>query len=143
MLFRSQIERGNSVTRFKNIIYDYPLASAMKDGYVKEPAVATRQDFNAAGMDPAALERLKLEDGIRIHEATKVELEVYAQQNAVSAVKPFLLVIARDTSHAAEIVNLIEDESFFNGHYRGRVIQVHSGQKGAEKDENEIGRAHV
>jgi type III restriction enzyme len=61
---------------------------------------------------------------------------VYAQQNAVSAVKPFLLVIARDTNHAAEIVNLIEDESFFNGHYRGRVIQVHSGQKGAEKDEN-------
>lgn len=131
-----QLERGNSVVRFKNVIYDYPLASAMKDGYVKEPAVATRQDFNAAGMEPAALERLKLEDGIRIHEATKVELEVYAQQNAVNAVKPFLLVIARDTSHAAEIVNLIEDESFFNGHYRGRVIQVHSGQKGAEKDEN-------
>jgi type III restriction enzyme len=131
-----QLERGNSVVRFKNVIYDYPLASAMKDGYVKEPAVATRQDFNAAGMAPAALERLKLEDGIRIHEATKVELEVYAQQNAVSAVKPFLLVIARDTSHAAEIVNLIEDETFFNGHYRGRVIQVHSGQRGAEKDEN-------
>ena len=131
-----QLERGNSVVRFKNVIYDYPLAAAMRDGYVKEPAVATRQDFNAAGMEPAALERLKLEDGIRIHEATKVELEVYAQQNAVSAVKPFLLVIARDTSHSAEIVNLIEDESFFNGHYRGRVIQVHSGQRGAEKDEN-------
>ena len=131
-----QLERGNSVVRFKNVIYDYPLASAMKDGYVKEPAVATRQDFNAAGMDPATLERLKLEDGIRIHEAAKIELEVYAQQNAVSVVKPFLLVIARDTSHAAEIVNLIEDESFFNGHYRGRVIQVHSGQRGAEKDEN-------
>jgi type III restriction enzyme len=131
-----QVERGNSVIRFKNIIFDYPLASAMKDGYVKEPAVATRQDFNAAGMEPAALERLKLEDGIRIHEATKVELEVYAQQIAVSAVKPFLLVIARDTSHANEIVSLIEDESFFDGHYRGRVIQVHSGQQGAEKDEN-------
>lgn len=131
-----QVERGNSIIRFKNIIFDYPLSSAMKDGYVKEPAVATRQDFNAAAMDPAALERLKLEDGIRIHEATKVELEVYAQQNAVCPVKPFLLVIARDTNHANEIVSLIEDESFFDGHYRGRVIQVHSGQKGAEKDEN-------
>jgi type III restriction enzyme len=131
-----QVERRNSVIRFKNIIFDYPLASAMKDGYVKEPAVATRQDFNASAMETAALERLKLEDGIRIHEATKVELEVYAQQNAVRLVKPFLLVIARDTSHANEIVSLIEDESFFDGHYRGRVIQVHSGQQGAEKDEN-------
>jgi type III restriction enzyme len=131
-----QVERGNSLIRFKNIIFDYPLASAMKDGYVKEPAVATRQDFNASAMETAALERLKLEDGIRIHEATKVELEVYAQQNAVRPVKPFLLVIARDTSHANEIVSLIEDASFFDGHYRGRVIQVHSGQQGAEKDEN-------
>ena len=131
-----QVESGNSVIRFKNIIFDYPLSSAMKDGYVKEPAVATRQDFNASAMEPAALERLKLEDGVRIHEATKVELEVYAQQNAVRSVKPFLLVIARDTQHAADIVNLIEDESFFNGHYKGRVIQVHSGQRGAEKDEN-------
>jgi type III restriction enzyme len=131
-----QVERGNSVTRFRNIIYDYPLASAMKDGYVKEPAVATRQDFNAAAMEPAALERLKLEDGIRIHEATKVELEVYAEQNSVRRVKPFLLVIARDVQHAAEIVNQIEDESFFNGHYRGRVIQVHSNQRGAERDDN-------
>jgi type III restriction enzyme len=131
-----QVERGNSVSRFKNIIFDYPLARAMKDGYVKEPAVATRQDFNASAMEPAALERLKLEDGVRIHEATKVELEVYAQQNAVRAIKPFLLVIARDTQHAVEIVRLIEDDSFFNGHYKGRVIQVHSGQSGAEKDEN-------
>ena len=131
-----QIERGNSVVRFKNIIFDYPLSAAMKDGYVKEPAVATRQDFNAAAMDPAALERLKLEDGIRIHEATKVELDVYAQQNDVRPVKPFLLVIARDTQHAAEIVRLIEGDAFFSGHYKGRVIQVHSGQKGAEKDEN-------
>jgi len=130
------VERGNSVTRFKNIIFDYPLSSAMKDGYVKEPAVATRPDFNAAAMEPVALERLKLEDGVRIHEATKVELEVYAQQNAVRPIKPFLMVIARDTQHAADIVRLIEDGSFFNGHYQGRVIQVHSGQKGAEKDEN-------
>ena len=131
-----QVERGNSVSRFKNIIFAYPLSRAMKDGYVKEPAVATRQDFNASAMEPAALERLKLEDGVRIHEATKVELEVYSQQNAVRPVKPFLLVIARDTQHAAEIVRLMEDVSFFNGHYKGRVIQVHSGQKGAEKDEN-------
>ena len=36
----------------------------MRDGYVKEPAVATRADFNPRSMEPAALERLKLELGV-------------------------------------------------------------------------------
>jgi type III restriction enzyme len=45
-------------------------------------------------------------------------------------------VIATDTDHATTLVKLIEDEQFFDGRYKGRVIQVHSGQKGAEKDEN-------
>jgi type III restriction enzyme len=131
-----QIEAGNKATRFKNVIFDYPLAQAMRDGYVKEPAVATRADFNPRSMEPAALERLKLEDGIRVHESTKVDLEVYAQQNSLRRVKPFMLVIASDTEHADQLVKVIESEEFFDGRYKGRVIQVHSGQKGAERDEN-------
>ncbi|MGH0037122.1 MAG: DEAD/DEAH box helicase [Myxococcota bacterium] len=131
-----QVESGKSPSRFKNVIFDYPLANAMHDGYVKEPAVATRANFNPSTMTPAALERLKLEDGIRVHEAAKVDLDVYAQQNSARKVKPFMLVIASDTQHADELVKLIEDDSFFEGRYRGRVIQVHSGQKGSEKDEN-------
>jgi type III restriction enzyme len=131
-----QIDVGGKPVRFRNIIFDYPLARAMQDGFVKEPAVATRANFSSGNMSPSALERLKLEDGIRIHESAKVELEVYAQQNDVRKVKPFMLVIASDTTHAAEIVKTIEDEKFFEGRYKGRVIQVHSGQKGAEKDEN-------
>ena len=131
-----QVEPGNKPVRFKNVIFDYPLAQAMRDGYVKEPAVATRANFNPASMSPTALERLKLEDGIRVHESAKVELDVYAQQNGVRKVKPFMLVIASDTEHANTLVRLIEDDQFFKGCYKGRVIQVHSGQKGAEKDEN-------
>lgn len=131
-----QVESGKSPSRFKNVIFDYPLANAMRDGYVKEPAVATRANFKPSTMTPAALERLKLEDGIRVHEAAKVDLDVYAQQNNARKVKPFMLVIASDTLHADELVKLIEDDSFFEGRYRGRVIQVHSGQKGSEKDEN-------
>jgi type III restriction enzyme len=131
-----QVESGNKPTRFKNVIFDYPLAQAMHDGYVKEPAVATRANFNPASMSASALERLKLEDGIRVHESAKVDLDVYAQQNGVRKVKPFMLVIASDTEHANTLVKLIEDDQFFEGRYKGRVIQVHSGQKGAEKDEN-------
>ena len=65
---------------FKNVIYDYPLGRAMADGFVKEPAVVTRKNFNPAGMSAEAIERLKLEDGVRLHESVKVELETYARE---------------------------------------------------------------
>jgi superfamily II DNA or RNA helicase len=38
---------GARSTAFKNVIYDYPLGQAMVDGYVKDPAVATREGFRA------------------------------------------------------------------------------------------------
>lgn len=129
-------EDGAKSARFKNVIYDYPLAKAMQDGFVKEPAVATRANFNPKSLSEDALELLKLEDGVRVHESVKVDLDVYAQQNGARKVKPFMLIIAENTNHASDLVKLIEGESFFDGRYKGRVIQVHSGQKGAEKDEN-------
>jgi len=107
----------------------------MTDGFVKEPAVATRENFDPKNYDDAGLERLKLEDGVRIHENTKVELEVYARENGKTIVKPFMLVIARDTGHADALMKAIEDEAFFEGRYKGKVIQVHSKQSGEERDE--------
>lgn len=59
----------------------YPLSSAMTDGFVKEPAVATRENFDSNAYSDEGLEKVKLEDGVRIHESTKVELEVYARNN--------------------------------------------------------------
>jgi type III restriction enzyme len=66
---------------FKNVIVDYPLGRAMADGFVKEPAVVTRKNFNPAGMSAEEIERLKLEDGVRLHESVKVELETYARES--------------------------------------------------------------
>jgi type III restriction enzyme len=96
----------------------------MADGFVKEPAVVTQKNFDASQFTPAQLELIKLEDGIRLHEATKVELETYARQNECRQVKPFVLVIARDTTHAKELLDLIQSEKFFEGRYKDRVIQV-------------------
>ena len=130
-----QVESGGKAVRFKNVIFDYPLATAMKDGFVKEPAVATRVDFSAAGMTPPQLERLKLEDGIRVHEESKVALQTDAINAGKARVKPFVLVVARDTTHADDLVKLIQEPQFFDGRYAGKVIQVHSGQSGSEKDD--------
>jgi type III restriction enzyme len=120
---------------FRNVIYGYSLGQALADGLVKEPAVATRKDFNAAGVPEDELERIKLEDGIHYHEFVKVELETYAIQSALPRVKPFVLVVAQDTAHASRIKLLMESEGFFDGRYRGRVIEVHSAQRGEESDE--------
>ena len=62
---------------------------AMADGFVKEPAVVTRKDFKADRMSAEAIEQLKLEDGIRLHESVKVELETYARETGNVIVKPF------------------------------------------------------
>lgn len=73
---------GARSERFKNVIFDYSLGQAMADGFVKEPAVATREDFRAGSVTtPEQLERIKLEDGIHCHENVKAELDIYARQS--------------------------------------------------------------
>lgn len=130
-----QVEKANRAVPFENVIYSYPLSAAIEDGFVKEPAVATRENFDARDYSPPELERLKLEDGVRLHEAVKADLVTYARQAGVPAVKPFMLVVAQDTAHADEIVRTVRDPSFFGGQYADRIIQVHSNQRGEEKEE--------
>lgn len=135
-----KVKSGGGFVDFKNVVYSYPLNKAIEDGFVKEPAVATRENFRAVdytGEDgKIRLEKLKLEDGIRVHENVKIDLQAYAGQTGSRIVKPFVLVVAQDTAHADELQKVIEDETFFEGRYAGKVITVHSNQKGEEKDEN-------
>jgi type III restriction enzyme len=130
-----QIESGTTPTRFKNIIYDYPLANAIADGFVKEPAVATREDFNPSMYGEEELELLKISDGVVIHEDTKIELETYARNNGLPIVKPFMLIVAKDTVHANKIVERVKQDDFFGGKYKDKIITVHSNQRGEESDE--------
>ena len=130
-----QIESGTTPTRFKNIIYDYPLANAIADGFIKEPAVATREDFNPSMYGEEELELLKISDGVVIHEDTKIELETYARNNGLPIVKPFMLIVAKDTVHANKIVERVKQDDFFGGKYKDKIITVHSNQRGEESDE--------
>lgn len=126
------VESPRGPVAFRNVIFDYPLARAMEDNFVKEPAVVTRKDFNPAGKSPEAIQLMKLEDGIRLHESVKVELETYARENGERIVKPFVLIIARDTAHAADLMSLIQSDRFFQGRYADKVIQVDSSVKEEE-----------
>src|SRR5439155_14979718 len=55
------VESSKGLVQFKNVIYDYPLAKAMTDGFVKEPAVVTQKNFNPSQFNAAQLEQIKLE----------------------------------------------------------------------------------
>ena len=125
-----QVEIGSTTIPFKNVVVDYPLARAMEDGFVKEPAVVTQRNFDPNQYSREDLEEIKLKDGIRLHEATKVELITYAHENDTRIVKPFMLVIARDTTHAKVLKEKLE--IVFDGKYAGKVIQVDSSSKEEE-----------
>ncbi|MEW6305026.1 MAG: DEAD/DEAH box helicase family protein [Verrucomicrobiota bacterium] len=129
------VETTRGPVQFKNVILDYPLGKALTDGFVKEPAVVTQKNFDPKQFTPEQLEQVKLEDGVRLHENTKVELETYARQTEQRMVKPFMLVIAQDTTHAGQLMQLIKSEKFFEGRYKEKVIQVDSSKTGAEEDE--------
>jgi type III restriction enzyme len=128
------VESPKGAIPFKNVILDYPLGKAMDDGFVKEPAVVTRKNFDPKGMTPAAVEEMKLMDGVRMHEQTKVLLETYAREADVKIVKPFVLVIARDTTHAKALLDMIQADDFFEGRYKDKVIQVDSSKTGADEE---------
>ena len=128
------VESSKGPVPFKNVVMDYPLARAMADGFVKEPAAVTQRNFDAKAHTPEEVEKIKLEDGVRLHETTKVELLTYARENGMPVVKPFMLVIARDTTHAGQLLALLESAAFYEGRYRGKVIQVDSSRTGAEEE---------
>lgn len=123
-------EKGN---QFKNVVYEYSLAAALADGkYVKNPAIATRKNFNPKEHSDQDIERFKLEDAINIHEDTKTELELYARNNNVKHVKPFVLVVSPNISHAKEVHEYINSDAFFSGAYKGKSLQIDSSASDEE-----------
>lgn len=120
---------------FRNVIYDYSLGQAMADGFVKEPAVATRKDFDPKGVGEEELERIKLEDAVHYHDHVAVELDRYHRVSGRQKVRPFILVVAQDTVHADAIKARVESEDFFRGRFKDRVALVHSNTKGEESEQ--------
>jgi type III restriction enzyme len=116
-----------------NVIYSFNLAQSI-GRYIKTPTVVTRTNLTTS--DAEEIEKLKLLDGMARHELKKGRLAEYSQANNLPLVKPFVLISTRDTNHASQIRSLIASDNFSDGHYKGKVIEIHSGTRGAETDEN-------
>lgn len=124
-------EKGRA---FKNIVFEYNLAEALDDGlYVKNPAIAKARNFNKANYTPDEIEIIKLEDGITCHERTKLAIELYAKQNGLPVVKPFILVACRDINHAKQVEELLQSDRIYHSAYKGKVLRIDSSSK---KDED-------
>ncbi|MDW8850119.1 DEAD/DEAH box helicase family protein [Flavobacterium sp. MMLR14_040] len=124
---------------FQNVVYEYSLAQALTDGtFVKNPAIATRKNFKRGDLSDKEIEIIKLEDAISIHQDTKTELEIYSKNNGVKLVKPFILVVCKDINHAREVFDLINSDEFYQGEYKGKVLQIDSSTKKEEEIEKQF-----
>lgn len=129
-------ERGN---QFRNVVYEYSLAQALTDGlYVKNPTIAKRRDFSPNGRSIEEIEKIKLEDAVSIHEDTKQELKLYALNTGKRLVKPFILVVCRDTTHAKSVYDLVSSIDFYEGAFANKVLQIDSTTRNEELIEQQF-----
>lgn len=125
--------------QFRNVVYEYSLAQALTDGlYVKNPTIATRKDFNPSGKSDDEIEKIKLEDAVSIHEDTKQELILFSKNTGKRLVKPFILVVCRDTTHAKAVYGMVSSGDFYNGAFADKVLQIDSTTRNEELIEQQF-----
>lgn len=133
------IGRGNNRQQElkQNILYTYNLGDAIHDGYVKDPWVGTEADVDFSQWDAESIDTdaRKLQLAAFFHERAKVALKEYALERNVQEIKPVMLVVAKDTTHASALRALIDSDQFRGGNYKGKVIEVHTKTRGDELDE--------
>ncbi len=130
------VNTGTKQVPFKNVVFEYPLSKAIADGYTRTPFAVTRSDIDFYNFGEQQLDKMMLLDGISCHESTKRKLEVYAANHGKRVVKPFMLVVCKDTDHASWVESFIKSDEFRGGAYRSKTITVHSKQKGSETEAN-------
>lgn len=130
------VTKNNRQIPFKNVVYEYPLSKAIADGYTRTPFAVTRSDIDFYNFGDEQLDKMMLLDGITCHENIRRRLEVYAANYGKPVVKPFMLVVCKDTSHAEWVENFVTSDEFRDGAYRNKTIVIHSKQSGAETEAN-------
>jgi type III restriction enzyme len=82
------------------IVYRYPLAEAIADGYVKIPVLVARQD----GVKDL---RTQMGDGLALLDAKAAAVEAYCKQTKKAYVRPVMFVVAQTIDEANEIRDML------------------------------------
>lgn len=124
--------------RMKNVLYSYNLGDAIRGKLVKDPWIGTEADVDFSQYDQESIETdaRKLQLACFFHERAKNALTEYALENNKEKVKPVMLIVAKDTTHAGELRALLDSDNFRGGEFKGKVIEIHTKLRGEEADEN-------
>ncbi len=87
-------------TKPEQIVYHYPLAEAIADGYVKIPVLVARRDGSADL-------RRQLSDGVVLLRHKATALAAYAGQTGTTAVKPVMFLVCSTIEEANEVADLL------------------------------------
>lgn len=101
------------------IIFRYPLAAAVAEGYVKIPVIVGRRDDRR---DPYT----QLMDGAHLLELKEKAMQKWCAANQKEPVRPVMLVIAQTIEDANSYEEFIKSASFMDGRYADAVLTVHS-----------------
>ena len=130
------VKVNNKQVQFKNVVYDYPLAMAIADGYTRTPYAITRKNLSDYKFGDEQIDKLMIGDGINNHERIKNKLFAYSKNNNKKFVKPFVLIVCKDTEHAEKVKSYISSKDFKDGKYIDKIVIVHSKQTKTESDAN-------
>lgn len=91
-----------------NIVYRYPLAEAIADGYVKIPVLVARQD----GKKDL---KTQMADGVALLDAKAQVMEAFCRSTRKKPVQPILFVVAERIDEANEIRDLLAGPDYLDG----------------------------
>jgi len=109
-----------------NIIYSYSLGEAVNDYLVKRLEAIVRKDDRSYNEE---LDDLKLIEGLKIHEKTKIWIEEFCKNYGIESIKPIAFISTKNIEHGTEIQEKIESDKFMSGKYKGKTLYVHSGSE--------------
>ncbi|MFF8976637.1 DEAD/DEAH box helicase family protein [Streptomyces cellulosae] len=101
------------------VIYDYPLARAIAEGFVKTPVLVGRTDSSTD-------RELQLRDGLALLAAKQELAEAWAEANNRERINAVMFVVAESIAEADEIGELLRKPGLFEQDYTDRVLIVHS-----------------
>lgn len=97
------------------IVFRYPLAEAIADGYVKIPVLVARND----GMKDL---RTQMADGVALLDAKAAVMNAYCAQTKKTPVQPILFVVAQTIDEANDIRDLLAGPDYLNGDDRVLLV---------------------
>ena len=108
------------------IVYRYPLAEAIADGYVKIPVLVARPD----GVKDL---RTQMADGVALLGAKAAAIDAYCKQTKKSPVQPVMFVVAQTIDEANEIRDMLVGPDMFAGEDKVLVVTSEEPDSTLEK----------